>query len=115
MNMGCEDPDSKRKTEPKIHMKFKVTILAAVLAVAGVAPLSAELYDSKYNPNPGSHPHGTPAAVVKNPCCDVQIRLVEGPDRKGYLTRQEVTCKENCKAAHAGKNCSPADARKCAK
>lgn len=95
-------------------MKSKTMFLAAMLAVAGVTTLSAIPWDAKYNPNPGSARHGT-AAVVQNPCCNIKTRLVDTPNHKGYATRQEVTCKDNCKVAQAGKSCSPAEARKCAK
>lgn len=93
-------------------MKIKTTFLASMLAIAGVSTLAAIPWDAKYNPT-GSQPRGT--AAVQNPCCNIKTRLAGNQDGKGYLSRQEVTCKNNCKAAHTGKNCTPVDARKCAK
>ena len=94
-------------------MKTTITFLAAILAIAGVTTLSALPWDAKYNPNPGSQPHGT--ATIQNPCCNVSTQLVGNQNGKGFLPRQEITCKDNCKAPHTGKNCSPAEAHKCAK
>lgn len=106
------DHGSKKKSKSK-HMNFKTTFLASILAIAGVTTLSALPWDAKYN-RPLFQPKGSAAsAAVQNPCCNIKTRLVNTPNHKGHTTRQEITCKDNCKATHTGKNCSPAESRNC--
>lgn len=93
-------------------MKIKTTFLASMLAIGAVSTLSALPWDARYNPS-GSRPSVT--AAVKNPCCNIKTQLVDNQNRKGYATRQDITCQHNCKATHTGKNCGPGEARKCAK